>query len=77
MPPSPKAQDQPVGEPVEESVKLTASGAWPLPGLVMKLATGGGLGVVTVKTGLILEVPAMADTMKAKDPTGRLALRVI
>ncbi len=40
-PPSPKVQDQAVGLLLEMSVKLTASGAEPVVGVPLKLATGG------------------------------------
>src|SRR5437762_12002423 len=42
--PSPKLQLRLVIEPIELSVKVTASGAAPLVGLSLKLATGGGIG---------------------------------
>jgi hypothetical protein len=52
--PSPKLQDQAVGLPEDVSVKATASGAGPLVGEALKLATGAApptltqLGVVLV-----------------------------
>ena len=56
--PSPKFQDQAVGFPVEESVKCTASGAWPLLGLALKLATGAaGVGASAVIVLEVLPVP--------------------
>ena len=38
--PSPNFQSHAVGLPVEASVKVTATGAWPLVGLALKAATG-------------------------------------
>ena len=38
--PSPKSHDHPVGDPVEESVNLTSSGAVPAVGVAEKPATG-------------------------------------
>ncbi len=40
VPPSPKSQDQLVGEPVLVSVKFTTSGAVPVVGVAVKLAVG-------------------------------------
>ena len=48
VPPSPKLHDQDVGLPDEVSVKATASGAGPLVGDAVKLATGGGGGVAVM-----------------------------
>src|SRR5437867_8356855 len=48
VPPSPKPQLRLVIEPIELSVNVTASGAAPLVGLPLKLATGGGLGPMFV-----------------------------
>jgi hypothetical protein len=42
--PSPKVQERFVIAPVEASVKATDSGAAPLAGLLVKLATGAGGG---------------------------------
>jgi hypothetical protein len=58
LPPSPKLQDQLVGELVEVSVKFTARGAVPLVGLALKLATGPGAVTVIVFEAL-LEPPAL------------------
>ncbi len=46
---SPKAQDQEVGVLVEESVKVTLSGAVPEVGVPEKLATGAGVPVASVR----------------------------
>ena len=40
VPPSPKFQDHAVGVPEDVSVKVTVSGAVPLVGFAVKLATG-------------------------------------
>ena len=42
VPPSPKFHERAVIVPVEESVKLTLSGATPLVGVAVKFATGAG-----------------------------------
>ena len=42
--PSPKLHDQAVGLPDDKSVKLTVSGAAPVVGDAVKLATGGAGG---------------------------------
>jgi hypothetical protein len=47
VPPSPKVHAQLVGVPVEVSVNWTASGAVPVVGDQVKLATGAGTGAVT------------------------------
>ena len=63
--PSPKFQDQLVGVPVEESVKFTASGAVPLLGLALKLATGAVTGgAVAVIVLVVLLDPPELRTVK-------------
>ena len=57
VPVSPNVQDQFVGEFDEVSVKATASGAAPLVGLAVKLATGAG--VTTVNVALLLVTALM------------------
>jgi hypothetical protein len=62
VPPSPKLQDQLVGELVEVSVKLTARGAVPLVGLALKPATGAG--EVTVIVFEVLLEPLLLEAVK-------------
>jgi hypothetical protein len=64
LPPSPKFQDQLLGDPVEASVKLTAKGAVPLVGLALKFATGAATGAGdTVTTLEVLLEPLALETV--------------
>ena len=56
--PSPKVQDQEVGEPVEVSVNVTNWPALGLPGESVKEALGGGIATVMALLAL-LEPPAL------------------